>query len=85
MGSGSSLTSIATGGDLRVAHCANTAFSSATLTTLDTAGDAGFYTSVAMRADGLGLISYYEFPPNLDVRAAHCANMACTPFYRSSR
>src|SRR5262245_24386341 len=44
--------------DLKVAHCNDMACSSASAATLDSVGDVGQYTSVAIGADGLGLISY---------------------------
>jgi hypothetical protein len=65
-------------GDLRVAHCDDIACTSATISTLDTAGNVGKHTSVAIGADGLGLISYYADGTNGDLRVAHCDNIACT-------
>ena len=64
-------------GDLKVAHCSNDACTSATLGTLDSAGNAGQYPSIMIGADGLGLISYHE-PSTGDLKVAHCANPACT-------
>ena len=65
-------------GDLKVAHCANAACTSATKSTVDSAGTVGYYSSsVAIGADGLGLISYYDFT-NLHLKVAHCDNAACT-------
>jgi hypothetical protein len=66
-----------TGGDLKVAHCDNAACSSATLNTIDTAGMVGIDTSVAIGADGLGLISHYDLLGK-DLRVAHCDDVACT-------
>jgi len=63
--------------DLRVAHCNNTACTSATISTLDSVGDVGFFTSITTGADGRGLISYFDFT-NSDLKAAHCDNAACT-------
>lgn len=60
----------ATTWDLKVAHCANTACSSATTAFIDIVGDVGFYTSVAIGADGLGLIAYHDVN-NGDLRVAH--------------
>jgi len=64
---------------LKVAHCSNTACTAATLTTLDATGGlfGVFYTSVAIGADGLGLISYSDFT-NRDLKVAHCNDPACT-------
>jgi len=72
-------------GDLKAARCADTACGSATLVTLDSTGDfVGDYTSITIGADGLGLVSYRD-NTNGDLKVAHCANVTCTPHYRSSR
>jgi len=64
--------------NLQVAHCSNVACSAATtLTTLDSTGSVGLYTSIAIGADGLGLVSYYDLT-NTDLKVAHCSNVACT-------
>jgi hypothetical protein len=47
------------------------------LITRDGSGDAGEYTSIAIGADGLGLISYYD-ATNRDLKVAHCSNQSCT-------
>jgi len=67
----------ATNYDLKVAHCDDLACTSATVTTLDSAGDVGMYASIATGADGLGLISYYD-QGNGDLKVAHCDDLACT-------
>jgi len=64
-------------GDLKVAHCSDTACTAATITALDTATDYGEFNSVAIGADGLGLISYYNAMAGT-LRVAHCSNVACT-------
>src|SRR5207244_2401407 len=64
-------------GDLKVAHCSNLTCTSATLTTVDRAGDVGQYSSVTIGADGLGLISYFD-ATNADLKVAHCSNLTCT-------
>jgi hypothetical protein len=51
-----------------------------TVTLLDTAGDVGSYASLAIGADGLGLIAYYD-QTNGDLKAAHCSNTA-TPAHK---
>ena len=66
-----------TNGDLKVAHCSNSACTTATLTTVDRAGNVGQYSSVTIGADGLGLISYYD-ETNGDLKVAHCSALACT-------
>jgi hypothetical protein len=63
-------------GDLKVAHCADTACSTATLATLDSDGIVGTYTSITTGADGLPLISYYD-GTNGDLKVVHCADAAC--------
>ena len=47
------------------------------LTTLDGSGNVGQYSSVAIGADGLALISYYD-ATNGDLKVAHCSNVTCT-------
>jgi preprotein translocase subunit Sec61beta len=69
-----------TTGDLKVAHCNNTACATAVKSTLDSAvnfGAGSLKTSVAIGTDGLGLISYFDAPDG-DLKVAHCNNSACT-------
>jgi hypothetical protein len=63
--------------DVKVAHCSNTACTSATTTTVDGAGVTGYCTSVTIGADGLGLITYND-QSNYDIKVAHCLDTACT-------
>ncbi len=64
--------------DLKVAHCANLACTSATTQTLDGTGtNVGQYTSATVGADGLGLISYFD-GTNGNLKVAHCADVSCT-------
>ena len=53
------------------------AASATTVTLLDGAGDVGRYAKLAIGADGLGLITYYD-NTNRDLKVAHCSNVACT-------
>src|SRR5439155_1258955 len=62
--------------DLKVAHCTNVACTAATFTIFD-AGLVGGFISVAIGADGLGLISYLDGVGG-DLKVAHCSNVACT-------
>ena len=71
----------ATNSDLKVAHCSNFACNTATLTTVDSAGSVGQYSSVTIGADGLALISYYD-ETNGDLKVAHCSNLFCVPYHR---
>ena len=64
-------------GDLKVAHCNNVNCSSATYSTLDSAEAVGWFTSITIGADGLGLISYYDNSYN-DLKVAHCNDTACS-------
>jgi len=66
------------GGDLAVVHCQNTACTSfGPETGIDTTGEAGEDASVAIGADGFGLIAYRDVT-NSDLKVAHCANTACS-------
>ena len=64
---------------LKVAHCSNVSCTAATITPLDTTPLTiqGEYASVAVGADGLGLISYYD-ASNDNLKVAHCSNVNCT-------
>ena len=65
-------------GDLKVVHCGNVDCSSGnTITSLETTGDVGQYTSMVIRQDGTPLIFYYD-NTNGDLKSADCGNIACT-------
>lgn len=67
-----------TNSNLKVAHCDNLVCSSATLSTVDASGTVGIgSTSIAIGADGLPIISYFN-GVTLDLRVAHCNNATCT-------
>jgi hypothetical protein len=67
-----------TNGNLKVAKCANAACTgSATLSTVDSSGDVGQYTAIAVPADGLPLIAYRDVT-NTALKFARCGNAACT-------
>ncbi|MGZ4308464.1 MAG: collagen-like triple helix repeat-containing protein [Gaiellaceae bacterium] len=64
--------------NLDVAHCGNAACSSGnTITAVDSVCDVGSGSSIAIGADGLGLIAYLD-TTNGHLKVAHCANVACT-------
>jgi preprotein translocase subunit Sec61beta len=46
-------------------------------TRVDTAGDVGEHSSITLGADGLGLVSYYDYD-NGDLKVLHCGNLFCT-------
>lgn len=64
---------------LKVAKCANAAcIGASTVTTVDDpANDVGRYPSIAIGADGLPVVSYYDNTAET-LKVAHCANADCT-------
>ena len=68
----------ASAGDLKVAHCGEVDCSAGNaLTVVDSDGDVGQYTSIAIGRDGLPVISYYAVSSD-DLKVVHCGNMACS-------
>lgn len=69
----------ATAGALKVLKCGNaTCNASNTVTTVDdTANNVGEFTSIAVPADGLPVISYYDHTA-LALKVTKCGNAACT-------
>ncbi len=68
-------------GALKVAHCDDMACTgqNETITTVDDpldGNDVGTYTSIAIGADGLPVISYYDFTAKV-LKVAHCDDAAC--------
>ena len=55
--------------DLKVAVCNNATCTSPTLTTVDSAGNVGGYTSLALNSSGFPVISYFNFT-NGDLKVA---------------
>ena len=70
-----------TNNDLKLAHCIDVACTSASVTTLHSAGNVGTYTSVTFGTDGLGLISYFD-TTNFALKVAHCSNVFCVRYWR---
>ncbi len=63
---------------LKVVHCGNASCSgNNTITTVDSSDGVGQYCDIAIGSDGLPVISYWD-RTNLDLKVAHCGNVACT-------
>jgi len=67
----------ATQADLKVAHCLDASCTSKTITTLDSAGDVGQYTSITTDAERR-FISYYAAFPQGDLKVAFCDTEDCS-------
>jgi len=68
----------ASSGDLKVAKCGNASCSAGnTLFAVDAIGNVGYFTSMAIGADGLPIISYYDLT-NTALKVARCGNPSCT-------
>jgi hypothetical protein len=55
----------------------NRSLSAEDLTTVDSAGSVGYFTSITIGTDGLLVISYYDYT-NGDLKVAHCNDLACS-------
>lgn len=69
----------ATNGNLKLARCANTACTGTPLvTTIDSsANDVGQFSAIAIGADGLPVVSYYDTTAD-DLRVLKCGNADCS-------
>lgn len=63
--------------DLQIAKCTTIDCESATISTLDSAGDVGQFPSLGIGSDGFGVMSYYD-ASNGDLKLAKCNNLACS-------
>ena len=65
-------------GDLRVAHCTDVACRSSDVTTIDSAGIVGEFSSIIIRStNGLPAISYYD-RSNGNLKLAYCTTTSCS-------
>jgi len=71
------VTNGVTNGDLKVAACTNPTCTTSTTSTLDSTGDVGGFTSIAIGLDGNPIISYTD-GTNGDLKVAACTNPTCT-------
>lgn len=63
---------------MRVAHCANAACTSATISTIDNSGNVGPFTSMTVGPDGLGVVLYIlQTVGHSTLQFAHCSNAVC--------
>ena len=63
--------------DLKFAQCTNADCSTKNITSVDTGGDVGKYSSIKIGADGFARISYYD-GSNGSVKLARCTNASCS-------
>ena len=61
---------------LKVAACNNPTCTTSTITTIDSAGDVGAWTSIAIGVNGNPIISHLD-AGNLDLKIAACNNPTC--------
>ena len=64
--------------NLKVAHCSDFACTAATAATVDSATFVGEYASISVGIDGLGVVSYWDHSSGLNLKVAHCVDVACS-------
>jgi predicted regulator of Ras-like GTPase activity (Roadblock/LC7/MglB family) len=68
-------------GNLKIAHCDDPACTTATLTTVDSTNIVGSHTAITIGADGLPIISYFDFTTH-DLKVAKLGSVFGTSFFR---
>jgi hypothetical protein len=68
-----------TNDDLKLMHCndPNCSGGDESITSPDTSGNVGGHTSLALDASGYPVVSYYDGPPNDDLKVMHCNDANC--------
>lgn len=61
---------------MKVAVCNNATCTQPTINTVDTEGDVGYYSSIALTTDDFPIISYYD-ETNKNTKVAVCQSIAC--------
>lgn len=69
-------SSIDGAGGLTITKCADAACSTAAVTSVDSAGPVGFYSSIAIGVDGLPVVSHFDLI-NGDLRVTKCNSRNC--------
>ena len=68
--------------DNTIAHCSNTACTSAILTTIYSIGEVGSYSSITIGVDGLPIISSYDETNGYNnLKVIQCSNEYCLPYW----
>jgi hypothetical protein len=66
-----------TNGNLKLAQCNNFSCTTADIRTVDSAGNVGLYTSIAIGNDGMPVISFHD-TTNGYLKVAHCNDVYCS-------
>lgn len=71
-------------GHLKVVHCQNVSCSSVDppQTVDNSSSGVGEYTSITIGADGLPIVSYYQYGGSGSLKVAHCGSVYCVPYFR---